>query len=276
MRSWSYFILLLSFWACATDEVKLPEVSEIPEETEVPEEQEGSSSLFPVLPQPVNPSGQTLVLKVLKKGISYGFQLVDTTVYQYNTNGEVIAEFFTNAREGKQGGSYLRTKKYYAYPENLNLPDKIYAYTTSYPAGNEEFLYCDDQKRVIKARKGVVTYAYEYDTKGRLSRVTESHANSSRITTYDYFDRGETGLSYDYYTVNSPGEKTTYILSGTLKARVPVNYVYNYGKVPEYAVERKIINGLEISYNYQLADHSRILEQNYRSGQYDLWTRYFY
>lgn len=276
MKSWIYFFLLLSFWACKTDEVKLPEVSEIPEEAEVPEEPKGASPSFPVLPQPVNPSGQTLVLKVLSKGISYGFPLVDTTVYQYNTNGEVIAEFSTNAREGKQGGSYLRTKKYYAYPENLNIPDKIYAYTTGYPAGNEEFLYCDDQKRVIKARKDVITAFYEYDHKGRLSRVTESHAKSTWITTYNYFDRSETGLAYDYYTVESPYEKATYILSNTLKARVPVNYVYNYGKGPEYVVERKITNGLEISYNYQLNDHNGIVEKNYTSGQYDLWTRYFY
>lgn len=277
MRSSIYFFLLLSFWACNKGESLLPEVSEVPEETGIPEETRPPvSSLIPFsLPEPQNPSNQVLVLKRLNSVVNYGTKMVDTTVYHYNANGEVIAEFFTSFMTGRHDGGF---KKYRAYPENLNVPGKAYAYIHSgYEVAD---LYCDDQKRVIKAVRGNTITHYQYDDDGRLSRSVDSLFNTAKVTTYRYFNRSETGLDYDYYTVQSPSEAVTYILSNTVKAGEPLKYLFNYGKVPEYAVERKITGGQgyshSFSYSYKFTDNNRILEQNFKSGQYDLWVKYIY
>ncbi|MCD8538387.1 MAG: hypothetical protein LRY55_00445 [Leadbetterella sp.] len=273
MRALLYFSLLFSFWACNRSEAPLPDLSETGEETPIPEEGKPPVSSVPAfaLPQSLNPSGRVLLLKRLKTVVSYGTKMVDTTVYQYNTNGEVIAEFFTNFMAGKHDGG---SKKYRAYPENLGSADKTYAYITNGSRITE--LYCDDQKRVMKARKdNVITY-YEYDQEGRLSRTVDSSFNTASVTTYSYFSKNETGLSYDYYTVRSASETVTYILSGTVKTVPPVKYLFNYGKGQEYAVERKITNAYEISYSYQFSENNRIQEQNYTLGQYDHWVKYIY
>lgn len=251
----------------------LPEVSEVPEETGTPEEAKPPvSSLIPFsLPQPQNPSNQVLVLKRLNSVVNYGIKKVDTTVYHYNANGEVIGEFFTSFMTGRHDGGF---RKYRAYPENLNVPGKAYAnITAGYQVTD---IYCDDQKRVIKAVKGNTITHYQYDNEGRLSRAVDSLFNTAKVTTYRYFSRSETGLAYDYYTVQSPSGTTTYILSNTVKAGEPLKYLFNYGKVSEYAVERKITSGYELSYSYKFTDNNRILEQNFKSGEYDLWVRYIY
>lgn len=273
MRSCIYFLLLLSFWACNKGEALLPEVSEVPEETGTPKEPRPPvSSLIPFsLPEPENPSSQVLVLKRLNSVVNYGTRMVDTTVYHYNANGEVIGEFFTNFMAGRHDGGF---RKYRAYPENLNVPGKAYAYVTSgYQVAD---IYCDDQKRVVKAVQDRRITHYQYDNEGRLSRSVDSVSKTASVTTYRYFNRGETGLAYDYYTVQSPSETVTYILSNTVKAGEPLKYLFNYGKVSEYAVERKITSRYELSYSYKLADNDRILEQSFKSGEYDLWVKYIY
>lgn len=203
MRLWMCLFLILSVWACNRNDALPPELSEVPEEIEVPEETKPpvSSTLAFSLPQPLNPSNQALVLKRLNTVVNYGIKKVDTTVYQYNTNGEVVAEYFTNFMQGKHNGGF---KKYRAYSENLNVPDKAYAYITQ--GSQVTDLYCDDQKRVIKAVKGNVITYYEYDKEGRLSRAVDSSFNTARVTTYSYFSKSETGLPYDYYTVRNPSE----------------------------------------------------------------------
>ena len=285
MRPFLYFCLLLSLGACK-NEAPPPEVSEIPEEVEVPKAPTSPSRSIPALPEPLNPSNKSLVLKQLRNTFTMYIlkEYVDTTVYHYNTNGEVIAEFSTYLSVG-DGQIFSGYKKYHANPENINVPGKIYATVTTlmYNRLTTDFIYCDDQKRVIREVKdGGSSVTYEYDDQGRLSRKVNE--GNKEVILYRYFNRAETGEGYDYYTAqifsqgsSTPYFESKYILSNSIKSQAQHSYLFNYGKLQEYVVEKETnSDGAERLFSYTLADNERVAEKKFRSGKLDFWIKYVY
>lgn len=287
MKLLTILAILFAFTGCTKDELQPSEVSKTPEEITTPKEN-GTSAVansVPALPDPINPSGRSLLLKQLKNNFTmYTMkEMVDTTVYHYNTNGEVIAEFSTylNVADSK---IHSGSKKYNANPDNINVPDKIYAtvLTSVNNYTKMDYIYCDDQKRVIKEIKdGLKSYLYEYDNQGRLSRVLNEY--NKEVTLYKYFERSETKEGKAYYTVqtipqgsSTAGNITKYILSNSVKSQPSPNYFFNYGKVQEYAVESVVTNeNPEYSYSYILSD-DRVSEKKFKVGQLDFWIKFVY
>ena len=186
------FPIILTLVSCSKEEVEPPKVAEIPEVITVPDtESNPIVSSTPTLPEPINPSSQPLLLKQLKNSFTMYInkEYVDTTVYHYNTNGEVVAEYSTYLNVG-DSKIYSGYKKYSVNPANINVPDKIY--TTVLTSVNNytktDFIYCDNQKRVIREVKdGSAAYSYQYDNQGRLSRKLNEY--NKEVTTYKYFSK---------------------------------------------------------------------------------------
>jgi hypothetical protein len=162
-------ILLIGFAACTKEEVQPLKELETPK-TVVPPPTTPLVNSIHALPEPINPTQQPLVLKQLKNNFTMYIlrEAVDTTVYHYNTIGEVIAEYSTYLNVG-DSKTYSAYKKYSVNPENINIPDKIYA-TVLRSINNRtevDFIYCDDQKRVIKeVKNGTMPISYTYDDQG--------------------------------------------------------------------------------------------------------------
>lgn len=209
---------------------------------------------------------------------------VDTTIYQYNIQGEVMYEYFTNSKQGKGSSGYFNFLRYRVYPENFNVKDGPYVRIEHGPRSEVwQELYCDDQKRVVKdiASTGRIIY-YEYDDEGRL--VRETREREGKVILFSYFDKKETGLANNYYTEktfmigsSTPIEEVQYILSNTVKKHSSPKYAFNYGNSSDYMVVKSVsTDGTVLNYSYTLDGNDRVMGREYKRDKFDLWEKYIY
>lgn len=286
------FISLIIF-SCSKSDLVLPDeeiTNIVPKEPTIKIESETST-----VPEKeaLNPTNKTLLVKLLTGTIWYGSRLVDTTKYQYDSNGVVSKVMYTNKKNGNF--SYGATE-FTIDPNSIGSSVTPYVYgLIIHPSGTSStsYYYCDANKRVNKlVITDIRTEYYVYDSKNRIKEKVE-YWNSfhSDTTRYVYFSKSETGLENDYYSelkyqsrFDSEGkplksalsQKTDYYLSNTVVNSLKINYPFNFGNEQDYAIERFSVNDSNTIYNFDFNKEGGIEKREYVYNNLSFWTKYIY
>lgn len=292
------FLVSITTVSCSKNEVLLP-----PEQTTVntPQEAPAPEVNDYVLPYPsiLNPSNHKRIVRIENGSIWYGSRVVDTTVYQYNSQGTIEKEYFTQKIGASPTYKYI-VKTYTVYPEFLgNVENAHVIESTIYPSGRnyKKEYYCDLDGRVIRTynNESRINEYFTYDELGRLSEIAQS-LNLQKMYTkrFTYYSKSESNLQIEYYTEHLfsgnwdeqkvPTEETEYFYSQKIKNRNFIPYPYNFGKsMSDYQLERVVKKGATESgedliqnFTFELNDEGLVEKSQYLYRDNSFYKKYFY